>query len=55
MAHATEYTDVDLVVLRMTREDAKLLESNLGEQWSGDHDHLYDALVRREKKVWHDR
>jgi hypothetical protein len=53
MAHAIEYTDVDLVVLRMTRKDAALLEANLGEQWCGDHDHIYEALARRKKEEWH--
>lgn len=49
MAHAIEYTDTNLVRFTMSRDDADLLQDLLGKMWSGEHDHLWEALAQREK------
>lgn len=49
MAHAIERTDHDIVTLTMTVAEAEVLQKNLGDQWSGDHDVIWEALARRDK------
>lgn len=49
MARAVEKVGYDHVILHMTLEETNMLMANLGGQWSGDHDTIYEALLGRER------